>query len=259
MTSNLQENVEICGETETGDMLHRTALKTLKEILSKGAWGTEEALMGEVLRLHPKKFESLYENDALRIINYGNEILVGMGIPPVLISDVAESPDHMEMEISTQPISTEDTTGKCVDLWDDVPRPRKGSFKKSNYFDLSNLPISNITEPIHRFGSSSTKYSAATQFKYHGKLISKDKETPHKIDFSKIEVDFSKIEAEKVYSDYVKSFELAAAEHLMGKHPIMVDSPVTVDYPVDEGEPIKANSEKVDYGEVKLAFSNIPR
>jgi hypothetical protein len=104
---------------EIGNMSNKLLTEALKEIMARGTWETEKELMGEVLKTFPHSFNGLYEVDALRVIDYGNSILNGIGVPAVYIN-----PDDIP--------TLKPSAGKCVDLWDDGNKRLRGGFTRRN-------------------------------------------------------------------------------------------------------------------------------
>ena len=78
-------------------------LKILEEIMLRGEWPNEKALMTEVLSCSPSNFAGLKPSHLDDCINYGNSRLEDMGLEPV-----RERP--------------EDDPGRCEDIWDDRPK-----------------------------------------------------------------------------------------------------------------------------------------
>jgi hypothetical protein len=78
-------------------------LKILREIMKKGGWEDERALMGEALFSSPPTFSGLRPSHADDCIAYGNSRLIDMGLEPV-------------------GIRPEDDPGRCEDIWDEGPR-----------------------------------------------------------------------------------------------------------------------------------------
>lgn len=119
----------IFGEMEIGNMSNKLLTEALKEIMARGTWETEKELMGEVLKTFPHSFNGLYEVDALRVIDYGNSILNGIGVPAVYIN-----PDDIP--------TLKPSAGKCVDLWDDGNKRLRGGFTRRNTGKAAFLTIS---------------------------------------------------------------------------------------------------------------------
>lgn len=89
-------------------------VRALKELMTRGLWGTKDDLMREVIPVRPSNFAQLTSEDAFRILCRGNDIAVNYGKSPVYIEPPISNNSDAERK---------ETVGRCVDLWknDDMP------------------------------------------------------------------------------------------------------------------------------------------
>jgi len=124
-----------------GDMAVNIAiLETLKAIMLEGGWETEESFMAAFLKSFPKRFTSLFEDDAMKLMHFGNEFLVQNGGQPCHV--LGEYTLFDNPFISNVDPQEKETIGKCVDLWGDEPAPKKFIRPTVKMFEKSRKKIS---------------------------------------------------------------------------------------------------------------------
>jgi len=113
-------------------MASKELVETLEKMMDIGIWESKSSLMEDVLRVFPDSFRALSNEDAIKVINYGNEVFIHRGEPPISIgsSDLPFSYHSPKADIFE--------AGKCVDLWkDDSPRRFTKATKSKRFGDYS--------------------------------------------------------------------------------------------------------------------------
>ena len=119
-------------------------VRALNELMTIGIWKTKDGLMGEAIRIRPSSFAQLTNDDAFRIINHGNDIVMNNGKSPVYIEPLSSNNSGDERK---------ETVGRCVDLWknddmpSDTPKKRPRGFEDPHLNNAETSFMNDLSHP----------------------------------------------------------------------------------------------------------------